>query len=243
MVKKKDQARTVQIMRSLEKMTSPSLSPAHAEDEVLNFDSLGNQPVKMVADSAKSLRMKKFRTQLLYQWLVSVFEPCRVADVGGGKGLLSFLLANDGWQAVVIDPFDQSLPDKYKDLSSGQRVKIGADQSVRRITTAFQVEMARDFDLLVGMHAHGCNAKIIDASVKYGCGFVLFPCCVIDEPFFPRLGVQWIECLADYAIRQGKGISPFRLNFKGQNIGLVHTGKCKLRHNDYEPISSATRSN
>ena len=129
MVKKKDQARTVQIMRSLEKMTAPRPSSAHAEDEVLDFDSLGNQPVKMVADSAKSLRMKKFRTQLFYQWLVSVFEPCRVADVGGGKGLLSFLLANDGWQTAVIDPFDQTLPDKYKDLSSGQRVKIGADQA------------------------------------------------------------------------------------------------------------------
>ncbi len=229
MVKKKDHARTVMIMRSLEQMTSPRPVPANAEDEVLDFDSLGNQPVRVVADSAKSLRMKKFRTQLLYQWLVNVFEPGRVADVGGGKGLLSFLLMNNGWQAAVIDPFDQALPDKYKDLSSGQRVKISADQAIPRVTAEFQVEMAQDFDLLVGMHAHGCNAKIIDAAVKYGCGFVLFPCCVIDEPFYPRLGVQWIECLADYAIRQGKGISPFRLNFKGQNIGLVHTGKCKLK--------------
>ena len=229
MVKKKDRTRTVRIMRSLEKMTASHNPPANAEDEVLDIDSLGNQPVRRVADSSKTLRMKKFRTQLLYQWLVTVFRPCRVADVGGGKGLLSYLLENDGWEAAVIDPFDQALPGKYKDLPTGRRVKIGADQAVHRITAEFQIEMARDFDLLVGMHAHGCNAKIIDAAVKYGCGFVLFPCCVIDEPFYPRLGVQWIECLADYAIRQGKGISPFRLNFKGQNIGLVHTGKCILK--------------
>jgi hypothetical protein len=229
MVKKKDHARTVMTMRSLEQMISPAHPPANAEDEILDIDSLGNQPVRAVMDSAKTLRMKKFRTQLLYHWLVNVFEPCRAADVGGGKGLLSFLLAQNGWQAAVIDPFDQALPDKYKDLYSGQRVKISPDQVVHRITAEFQVDMARDFDLLVGMHAHACNAKIIDAAVQYGCGFVLFPCCVIDEPFFPRLGVQWIECLADYAIRQGKAISPFRLNFKGQNIGLVHTGKCKLK--------------
>ncbi len=229
MVKKKDQARTVLIMRSLEKMTSPRPSSTNAEDQILDLASLGNQPVAMVADSAKTLRMKKFRTQLLYQWLVSVFKPCRVADIGGGKGLLSYMLAQNGWQSAVIDPFNQTLPDKYKDIQTGQRVKIGTDQSVMRITAEFQVEMAQDFDLLVGMHAHGCNAKIIDAAVKFGCGFVLFPCCVIDEPFFPRLGVQWIECLADYAIFQGKGISPFRLNFKGQNIGLVHTGKCALK--------------
>jgi hypothetical protein len=78
------------------------------------------------------------------------------------------------------------------------------------------------------MHAHGCNAKIIDAAAKYGCGFVLFPCCVIDEPFYPRLGVHWLESLADYALFKKQEIFPFRLNFKGQNIGLCHVGKCKL---------------
>ncbi len=110
MVKKKDHARTLLVMRSLEQMTAPRPMPASAEDEILDFTSLGNQPVKMVADSAKSLRMKKFRTQLLYQWLANVFEPARVADVGGGKGLLSFLLINSGWQAAVIDPLTRRCP-------------------------------------------------------------------------------------------------------------------------------------
>ena len=69
------------------------------------------------------------------------------------------------------------------------------------------------------------NAKIIDAAVKYGCGFVLFPCCVIDEPFYPPRGVHWLESLADYAIREGCDIKTVRLNFKGQNIGLYHLGR------------------
>lgn len=203
-------------------------SPA-AEDEILDLTSVEARPVRVVADTSRTLRMKKFRAQLFHQWLVSTIEPCRAADIGGGKGLISYLLAQSGWQATVIDPFDQSLPDKYKDIASGQRVKIPPEARVPRIVSGFEVEQAADFDLLIGMHAHGCNARIIDAAARYGCGFVLFPCCVIDEPFFPRLGVHWLECLASYALYRGLEFFPFRLNFKGQNIGLCSPGICRLK--------------
>jgi hypothetical protein len=171
--------------------------------------------------------LKKFRFQLLHQWLVRHLQPCRVADIGGGKGLLSYLLIQSGWQATVIDPVPQTLPGKYKDILSGTRVKIGLDERVPAIKSTFEPRHAEQFDLLVGMHAHGCNVKIINAAAEYGCGFIIFPCCVIDEPFYPPLGVHWLQSLADYAVRQGHSILPFRLNFKGQNIGLFATGRCK----------------
>lgn len=193
-----------------------------AEDNPLDITTVDQQPIQVVQDSSRTLRMKKFRFQLLHRWLVENFAPCRAGDVGGGKGLLSYLLNEDGWQASVIDPIDQSLVDKYKDITTERRVKISPQSRVSHITAPFQVDMGADFDLLIGMHAHGCNTLIIDAAQKYGCGFVLFPCCVIDEPFFPRLGVQWIEALASYAVFKGLSIFPFRLNFKGQNIGICH---------------------
>ncbi len=169
-------------------------------------------------------KMKKFRFQLLHRWLVEHFEPCRVADIGGGKGLLAYLLQESGWETAVIDPTYQSLPDKYKDIALNRRVRIPAAARVRHITRPFDSQMGQHFDILVGMHAHGSNAKVIDAAAKYGCGFVLFPCCVIDEPFFPPIGASWLESVADYAVRKGQAIYPFRLNFKGQNIGLCATG-------------------
>lgn len=199
-----------------------------AEDIPLDLNVLALQPVRSIPDSSKTLRMKKFRTQLLHHWLVNTFAPCRSSDVGGGKGLLSFMLIQDGWDVTVIDPIDQPLPDKYKDIQVDRRVKIPSGGAVRRITAGFEVEMGQDLDLLIGMHAHGCNARIIESCARYGCGFVLFPCCVIDEPFFPRLGVHWIECLADYALYNGLEFFPFRLNFKGQNIGICHPGRAAL---------------
>jgi hypothetical protein len=218
--------RSAELFASLQQPPTPICS---AEDEPLDLAALDNKPIQSVQDSSKTLRMKKFRAQLLHHWLVNTFSPCRAVDIGGGKGLLAYLLRRSGWDAVVIDPFDQVLPDKYKDIDSRQRVKVPSNARVPHITAAFSTEMAEGFDLLIGMHAHGCNAKIIDAAERYSCGFVIFPCCVIDEPFFPRLGVLWIESLANYAGLRGQPITPFRLNFKGQNIGLCHVGKARLR--------------
>ena len=229
MTKKAGKQRALETFKKLEILsTGPGPAPAvscSAEDEPLDLTSLGQQPIQVVGDSSMTLRMKKFRAQLLHRWLAQTFRPCRAGDIGGGKGLLSYLLALDGWQATVIDPFDQLLPDKYKDIRTDARVKIPPEARIPRLTSEFRVELGADFDILIGMHAHACNALIIDAAAKYGCGFVIFPCCVIDEPFFPRLGVQWIEALADYAVYKGLEIFPFRLNFKGQNIGLCHKNR------------------
>ena len=79
------------------------------------------------------------------------------------------------------------------------------------------------------MHVHGSNAAIIDAAARYGCGFAIFPCCVIDEPFYPPRGVLWLESLAHYAVQQGLPVHTVRLNFKGQNVGLFSPGRANYR--------------
>lgn len=165
-------------------------------------------------------KLKRFRFQLFHRWLTAKFEPCRVADIGGGKGLLTYLLRQSGWEGTVIDPHSQDLPSKYKDLDSGQRVRIAAGESVPRLDRPFEPAMAADFDLLVGMHAHGCNLLIIESAKVCNKGFVLMPCCVIDEPATPPPDVHWLPWLAGQAEQAGFRIEYFKLNFKGQAIGI-----------------------
>jgi hypothetical protein len=165
--------------------------------------------------------MKKFRFQLLAHWLSENLPPQRVADIGGGKGLLAYLLQQRGWDATVIDPVFQPLPDKYKDLETGRQIKLTEGQSVPRLSQPFTEELAERFDLLVAMHAHGCNVALIDAAKKYGKRFLILPCCIIDEPLRPAPGVHWLTGIAGYAREQGFSLRPVRLNFKGQNIALV----------------------
>ncbi len=171
---------------------------------------------------AKELRkLKRFRFQLLHQWLIETYPPCKVADVGGGKGLLTYLLRQSGYNAILIDPYDQVLPKIYKDLA-GKRHKIQPTETVPRITQAFEPGMAKEFDLLIGMHAHGSNMKIIDAAKEYGKDFLLLPCCVIDEPIIPQADINWLDSLEEYAQQKGHDVHRAELNFSGQNI-VIYT--------------------
>jgi len=174
-------------------------------------------------------KMKKFRFQLLHQWMLDHLEPCRVADIGGGKGLLTYLLQQSGWKATVIDPVGQRLPNKYKDLITSEQIRIADAEYVPRLARAFDPRLAKHFDLLVAMHAHGCNIQVIDAAAQLGRSFIVLPCCIIDEPVCPPIGTHWLQCIVDYATRHGFAVEPFRLNFKGQNIGLYAPGTLRER--------------
>ena len=187
-----------------------------ASPELASLVTVGKRPLTM---------MKKFRFQLLHAWIVGNVAPCRVADVGGGKGLLAYLLQNSGYSVTVIDPVAQGLPDKYKDLAADRQVKVPPTDSVPRLDQPFDPALAEQFDLLVAMHAHGCNLQLIDAAAERGCAALLLPCCVIGEPLVPPPGVSWLQCVVDYARERGFAVTPFRLNFKGQNIGLYLTAR------------------
>ena len=82
---------------------------AAISDEVLRA-SADLAQVLLPAGTHELVRMKKFRFQLLHAWLVEHIVPCRVADIGGGKGLMAYLLGRSGWQATVIDPVREEGP-------------------------------------------------------------------------------------------------------------------------------------
>lgn len=226
MTKKKTRRNAQKLFENLTQITqSADTDELKGSEEVcpitdMSGSALFRATVEEAQQSGEIPRMKKFRFQLLHLWLTQNFPPCRVADIGGGKGFLAYLLQLNGWDATVIDPVYQDLPEKYKDITLNQRVKIPPNTTVPHINAAFEQHLARDFDLLVGMHAHGCNVKIINAAKEFGRNFVLLPCCIIDEPLYPLPGVHWLECLAEYAVQQGFDIRPFRLNFRGQNVGF-----------------------
>ena len=175
--------------------------------------------------SSRLKRMGKFRFQLLADWIASTFEPCRVGDIGGGKGLLALLLTQAKFEAVVVDPQHQELPLKYKDIHSSQRVQLSGKEQVKRRSTDFLPAHAEDFDLLVGLHAHGSNINIIEGAALHQKSFVLLPCCIVGEPAVPPPNLSWFTWLANHARLKGFEISYFALNFKGQNIGFYGVGR------------------
>jgi hypothetical protein len=172
--------------------------------------------------------MKKFRSQILTHWLINTYEPCRVADIGGGKGLVSYLLNKAGWQSTVIDPVTQSLPEKYTDLNK-KRIKILPEETVPHIEAPFTKDLAKGFDFLLGLHAHGSNMWIVDAAVEFDLDFLIIPCCVIDEPIVKLPDINWRESLKEYAKSKGIYLKEIQFNFMGKNIALYSDRKMKKK--------------
>lgn len=225
MGKRKDKRVGNELYGRIRQAAAATQAPDHADTAITEAMLAGSKELAFLQTSGPGQRrelpkMKKFRFQLLHQWIQTHVEPGRVADVGGGKGLLAYLLQESGWAATVVDPVYQSLPDKYKDLSSNRQVHLLADQSVPHRNQGFALDMAQEFDLLVALHAHGCNVQLLDAAATSSCAVILLPCCLIHEPLIPAPGVSWIQCVVDYATEKGLHVQPFRLNFKGQNIGI-----------------------
>lgn len=162
---------------------------------------------------------------MLAEFVIATYKKCKVADIGGGKGLFSFLLNKEGWDCVVIDPFDQILKHKYKNSQTGQRVKLSPAEmvGVKRISSNFEKNMARDFDLLVGLHAHGSNIQILQVALEYKKDFAILPCCVIDEPLEKVPGINWLNSLFDRAKDLGLNPKKLALNFAGQRTVIYTT--------------------
>jgi hypothetical protein len=166
----------------------------------------------------------QFRFQVISAWLADNYSPRRTLDVGGGKGLLAYLLNLRGWDVSVIDPVDQTLPPKYKDLALDKRILIPTSSKVNRITAPFEEDMANGFDLLIGLHAHGSNIKILNVASKHHKDFLILPCCVIDEPIEVKGGINWMDSLEIYAKNLGLPVKRKVFNFVRQSTALYFIG-------------------
>ena len=166
----------------------------------------------------------RLRFQLLHEWMLAHYSPQKAADVGGGKGLLAYLLNQSGWKVTVIDPVAQVLPRTFKNLQK-ERTTLSFDKrsQVERIDKPFVIDMASDYEILIGLHSHGSNLAIIDACRKYKKNFVLLPCCVIGEPIEIQPDINWLESLVKYAENKGFTVRRDILGFKGQDVVINST--------------------
>ena len=162
----------------------------------------------------------QFRFQVISAWLADNYSPRKSLDVGGGKGLLAYLLNQRGWDVTVVDPVDQPLPHKYKDIEFDKRILIPHNEKVKLITAPFAEDMAKDFDLLIGLHAHGSNIKILNVAAKHHKDILILPCCVIDEPIEIKGGINWMNSLEDYALNLSLPVKRHTFNFVRQSTAL-----------------------
>jgi len=95
--------------------------------------------------------------------------PLKVADVAGGQGNLSFILAQRGYDCTVIDPRKTGLSKKKRQISRRKRIQF------RQIHSEFHAEMTEDYDLIIGLHPDQATEEICYAAKIRP--VILVPCC------------------------------------------------------------------
>lgn len=95
--------------------------------------------------------------------------PQKTADVAGGQGCLSYILAQNGYDCSVIDPRKTDLSKKERQLSRRKGIQFN------RIRSKFNANMAEEYDLIIGLHPDEATEEICQAAkVK---PVILVPCC------------------------------------------------------------------
>jgi len=156
---------------------------------------------------------------LLANWIEKSFDKQSVADIGGGNGLLTYLLILKGFDSAVFDPVFEPLPGYYKNQFN-QKIIIRDGAMVPYIDQEYSMDVAESFDLIVGLHAHEVNLQIIETTAKLGNNFVILPCCFGDEPVDLGPNANWYDFLLERAEKLGHKVDTFQLPFKGKNKGI-----------------------
>ena len=141
------------------------------------------------------------RASIFAKFMSRNFQPCRVADIAGGRGGLSKELKKHHFISVVIDPCR------------------GQEKNTVKIFQKVENVSLKNFDLLVGMHPDEATEYIIKEGLRLGKAFAVVPCCSHAKDGLKKSFTQWIKYL--------KSLEPFKdeiritvLKMGGKNLVL-----------------------
>lgn len=156
------------------------------------------------------------RFQVLSDFISRNFKPCKVADVAGGTGVLSYHLALKGFHPSVIDPRKSDLPKEYRSKYNRSRI------SIQRFRQEFIPAFSTNFDLIVGLHPDQATEPICQAVVRFKKSAVIVPCCYYWS------GIKRNEANRDMASKIEGFFASHGINYwettlpmNGKNIAIV----------------------
>lgn len=149
------------------------------------------------------------RFQVTADFIARNFVPCRVADVGGGKGDLSTALRDHGFICTVINT--------RKAAVSGQQI------AVSRIRAHFTPDMATDYDLLVGLHPDGATEALAQAALS-GMPVVIVPCCHYWRGIDSHGSTSMADTIRRYWRKHHVDFWETQLPMSGKNLILIAPG-------------------
>ncbi len=158
------------------------------------------------------------RFRVFAEFITQQFPDARkVADIGGGRGLLSVELQRVGFESVVIDPRRvENLPRRIRKEIRKEALRSGKLTNIAKAEIQIEQMDLSSFDLAVGMHPDQATEHIVRESVQAAVPFAIVPCCVMPIDGLGRTFEVWLEYLASLA----QGSRTARLQISGRNTVL-----------------------
>jgi|TARA_Y100000310_G_scaffold274578_3_gene290664 hypothetical protein len=123
-------------------------------------------------------------------------QATTVADVAGGRGILSYHLHQLGYDATIIDTRNAHLPSRLQRVLRKQSVKQGRLIEIPRVIGKVQEVDLRPFDIIVGLHPDDATEHLVREALKLGKDFAVIPCCVFPIDGAKHSQEDWRAYLA-----------------------------------------------
>lgn len=160
--------------------------------EMINIDSeLDWSPLsesKVSSEESRWQRVKKPQLKFMIDQIVAVLRShpeygqrtLKVVDIGGGKGLLSNVLAEMfGVDIVEVHVVDVSISATNNGMMKAKRRGLQNILFVAQDATTLDI---RGVDVVVALHACGALSDVaLGHAVRQGAGFVVCPCCFLSN--------------------------------------------------------------
>jgi hypothetical protein len=107
-------------------------------------------------------------------------EAKSVADVAGGRGLLSIELRQLGFAPTIIDPrLATNLPHRVRKELRKEALRTGRVPRVPRLQARLEELDLSPFDLVAGLHPDQATEPLVRRATELGKPFAIVPCCVM----------------------------------------------------------------
>ncbi len=139
-----------------------------------------------------------------------------IADVAGGRGVLSYYLHELGYDATIVDGRDAELPRYIRRTLRKRSVKQGRLIEIPRAVGTLPGMDLSPFDLVVALHPDEATEHAVRAALALGKDFAVVPCCVFPIDGVKRSQESWREYLTELS----HDIVTARLPIDGENLVL-----------------------
>lgn len=167
-------------------------------------------------------------------------EAARIADVGGGRGLLSIELGELGFTPTIVDPrLTTNLPHRVRKALRKEALRTGRVRRLRRLHARVEDVDLSEFDIIAGLHPDQATEPIVRRAVEARKPFAVVPCCVMPLDGIGRSYDEWVAYLAGLAVGSWTVdllIEGARTVICWRGLPVLHSGpvqtSCRLPHSE-----------